>query len=85
MSACTGLTRDHGRPQAEKEHRMIKTVEHTQQPDVPPESRPAHQWFVGIDWGDQNHQVCVLDRQRRRVGARVVPHEGSSLVQLAAW
>jgi hypothetical protein len=40
---------------------------------------------VGIDWGDQNHQVYVLDRQRRRVGERVVPHDGASLAPLATW
>jgi hypothetical protein len=23
-------------------------------------------WFVGIDWGGESHQVCVLDRDRRK-------------------
>jgi transposase len=40
---------------------------------------------VGIDWGSEKHQVCVLDRDRRRVGERVVDHDGASLAQLAAW
>jgi transposase len=44
-----------------------------------------YQWFVGIDWGSQQHQVCVLDRDRRLVGARAVDHDGASLAQLAAW
>ena len=25
-----------------------------------------YDWFVGIDWGSQQHQVCVLDRFRDR-------------------
>jgi hypothetical protein len=64
---------------------MIKAIEHTQPPDVPHEASPEPPWFVGIDWGDQRHQVVVLDRNRRGVGARVVPHDGTSLAQLAAW
>src|SRR5499427_763793 len=44
-----------------------------------------YEWCVGIDWGSQQHQVCVLDRNRRRVGERTIDHEGASLAQLAAW
>ena len=44
-----------------------------------------YDWFVGIDWGSQQHQVYVVDRDRRRVGERVVDHDGASLAQLAAW
>ena len=44
-----------------------------------------YDWFVGIDWGSRQHQVCVLDRDRHRVGERVVDHDGASLARLAAW
>src|SRR5215470_17844405 len=44
-----------------------------------------YEWFVGIDWGSQRHQVCVLDRDRRLVGERAVDHDGASLAQLGAW
>ena len=44
-----------------------------------------YEWFVGVDWGSQQHQVCVLDRDRRLVGERAVEHDGASLAQLAAW
>src|SRR6266850_2817992 len=44
-----------------------------------------YEWFVGIDWGSQQHQVCVLDRDRRLVGERAVDHDGASLAHLAAW
>jgi Transposase/Transposase IS116/IS110/IS902 family len=49
------------------------------------EQTMSYEWFVGIDWGSQQHQVCVLDRNRRVVGERVVDHDGSSLAQLATW
>jgi transposase/transposase IS116/IS110/IS902 family protein len=56
--------------------------------DMPPE-RDDHpmpyEWFVGIDWGSQQHQVCVLDGERRRVGERVIDHDGASLARLADW
>ena len=44
-----------------------------------------YDWFVGIDWGSRHHQVYVLDRDRRRVGERVVGHDGASLARLADW
>jgi Transposase len=44
-----------------------------------------YQWFVGIDWGSQTHQVCVLDCDRHRVGERRVAHEGGALAECAAW
>jgi transposase len=55
---------------------------------IPPQhlidSLPYH-WFVGIDWGSQTHQVCVLDRTRRCVAEREVHHDGLSLAQFATW
>jgi transposase len=60
---------------------IAPSVMHPEQAD---QSIP-YQWFVGIDWGSQQHQVCVLDRDRRLVGARAVDHDGASLAQLAAW
>jgi hypothetical protein len=49
------------------------------------EQPPSYDCFVGIDWGSQQHQVSVLDRDRRRMGERVVDHDGTSLAQLVAW
>jgi transposase len=60
---------------------IAPSVMHPEQADQP----ILYQWFVGIDWGSQPHQVCVLDRDRRLVGARAVDHEGASLAPLAAW
>jgi transposase len=60
---------------------IVPTAMHPEQEDQP----QPYEWFVGIDWGSEKHQVCVLDRDRRRVGERVVDHDGASLAQLAAW
>lgn len=60
---------------------IVPTIMNPQQDDQPLQ----YDWFVGIDWGSQQHQVYVLDRDRRRVGERVVDHDGASLAQLAAW
>jgi len=52
---------------------------------VSQDERAPVQWFVGIDWGTQQHQVCVLDHTRQCVGTRTVEHGGASLAQLATW
>jgi transposase/transposase IS116/IS110/IS902 family protein len=60
---------------------VVKTAIHPEQDD----HGMPYEWFVGIDWGSQQHQVCVLDRDRRRVGERAVDHDGASLARLADW
>ena len=54
-------------------------------PPARDEQAISYNWYVGIDWGSQQHQVCVRDRDRHMVGERVVDHDGSSLAQLATW
>src|SRR5919109_406485 len=60
---------------------IVPTVMQPEREDQP----PPYDCFVGIDWGSQQHQVYVLDRDRRRMGERVVDHDGASLAQLVAW
>ena len=60
---------------------IVPTARHPERADQP----LPYAWCVGIDWGSQQHQVCVLDRDRRRVGERPVDHDGASLARLAAW
>src|SRR5712691_2985591 len=60
---------------------IVPTTIHPEREDQPLQ----YEWLVGIDWGSQQHQVSVLDRDRRRVGARVVDHDGASLARLADW
>jgi len=44
-----------------------------------------YKFFVGIDWATEAHQVCVLDRNRKVVGERVVQHTGTAISELATW
>src|SRR5882724_8334476 len=60
---------------------IVPTDMHPERDDQP----MPYEWFVGIDWGSQQHQVCVLDGERRRVGERAVDHDGASLARLATW
>jgi N-acetylglucosamine kinase-like BadF-type ATPase len=41
-------------------------------------------WFVGIDWGSEKHQVCVLDQQGTVVGERSFPHSGAGLAEVVS-
>src|SRR5580704_10412927 len=42
-------------------------------------------WFVGVDWGSEKHQVCILDQQGTIVGERHFPHGGAGLAELGDW
>ena len=42
-------------------------------------------WYVGVDWGGQNHQVCVLDGAGAVRGENVFAHSGPGLAAMAAW
>jgi hypothetical protein len=37
---------------------MVPTAMHPERDD----QTTPYDWFVGIDWGSQQHHVCVLDR-----------------------
>jgi transposase len=40
--------------------------------------------FVGVDWGSQQHTVCVLDAAGRRATAFTIPHSAAGLEELVA-
>ena len=42
-------------------------------------------FFVGIDWGTENHQVCVVDRDGTTIAERQVAHSGTGLQQFLTW
>jgi transposase len=48
-------------------------------------SEPTFKWFGAVDWGSENHQVCVLDAEGGVVGEREFRHSGAGLMQLADW
>jgi transposase len=39
-------------------------------------------WFVGIDWAAESHEVCVLDAERRVIGRQTIEHSGAGIAQL---
>jgi len=42
-------------------------------------------WFVGVDWGSEKQQVCILDQHGTIVGERNFPHGGAGLAELGDW
>ena len=42
-------------------------------------------WFVGVDWGSQEHQVCVTDADGKVLGERMFEHGGAGLSEMADW
>ena len=41
--------------------------------------------FVGVDWGAETHQVCILDVTGAVLGERAFPHGGTGLAEMADW
>ena len=39
---------------------------------------------VGIDWGSQEHEVCIVDEQYRELRRLRIAHDGESIAKLAA-
>lgn len=42
-------------------------------------------WFVGVDWASEMHQVRLSDAKGRKVGEKTFPHGGAGLAEMAAW
>ena len=42
-------------------------------------------WFVGIDWGSQEHVVSLCDDVGKRIGQRKFAHGGTGLTDMIAW
>ena len=40
------------------------------------------EWFVGIDWASQRHQVCLIDAHGECLGERAFAHGGLGMAQL---
>ena len=43
------------------------------------------QWFVGMDWATEQHQICVLEGDGKVVGERQVGHSGAGIADLCRW
>jgi len=44
-----------------------------------------YQIYVGIDWGSEAHQACVLDQERRILAERSFAHAGNAIAEFAHW
>jgi transposase len=42
-------------------------------------------WFVGIDWGSQEHVASLCDDVGKRIGQRKFAHGGTGLTDMIAW
>jgi transposase len=42
-------------------------------------------WFVGFDWATEQHRVCLLDGEGKRITERDVTHGGAGLLELCTW
>lgn len=42
-------------------------------------------WFVGIDWGSEAHQVCLINADRTVIEERRVPHDVDAVQACFAW
>ena len=43
------------------------------------------EWFAGIDWATEAHQVCLVDALGAILGERSFAHSGSGLAKLCDW
>jgi transposase len=42
-------------------------------------------WYLGIDWGGETHQFCLLDATGRICGERAVAHTTAGVHEAVAW
>jgi transposase len=42
-------------------------------------------WYLGIDWGGDTHQFCLLDADGHICGERAVPHTAVAVHEALAW
>ena len=43
------------------------------------------EWFAGIDWASQSHQVYLVDARGECLGERAVAHGGAGIEKLCDW
>jgi transposase len=45
----------------------------------------AFAWFVGIDWGKEEHHLCLLDARGQVCGERTVAHTAAAVYDAVRW
>ena len=43
------------------------------------------EWFLGIDWGSDAHELCLLDANGQLRGTRTVAHTASAVAEALQW
>ena len=43
------------------------------------------EWFVGVDWGQEEHALCLVDARGRVCGRRRVPHTAAAVDDALRW
>ena len=56
---------------------------HQQHNNTPMSSEPAYQYFVGVDWAKDHHDIVVLDAAGQCLGEFTVPHSAAGWRELA--
>ena len=42
-------------------------------------------WYLGVDWGQEAHQLCLLDASGRVLGTRTVAHRADAIHEALQW
>src|SRR5437773_5421340 len=81
-----GRATSRGELRQERQYRVgVGTVGEPGERKEPAMPEPTYALYVGVDWGNQTHQVAVLDTARGLRGERVGAHDGPGLHALASW
>ena len=70
LSASTGSGRHRGGP-------LARLVERN--------AMASLEFFAGIDWGSETHQVCVVDNDDRAMGERAFRHSVAEPTEMTDW
>src|SRR5882724_8232961 len=54
-------------------------------PEEGPSVAEEVEWFVGIDWASQSHQVCLIGARGECLGERSVAHGRPGIEELCDW
>ena len=45
----------------------------------------TQKWFVGVDWGNAEHVVCLIDANGKVLGERGFGHTGTGISEMCDW
>src|SRR5438094_8354460 len=81
-----GRATSRGELRQERQYRVgVGTVVEPGERKEPAMPEPTYALYVGVAWGNQTHQVAVLDTAWGLTGERGVTHDAPGLHALATW